>query len=83
MSVTEAVKYYQQIGTRTLLIINNCILGLLWGNQCFFLFGSHSKDGIGRVSATSKAVLLKKALNGGVDIWDYVKTYTFNDFVYF
>ena len=23
------------------------------------------------------------ALHGGVDIWDYVKTYTFNNFVYF
>ena len=27
--------YYQQIGTGTLLIISNYILGLLWGNQCF------------------------------------------------
>ena len=25
----------------------------------------------------------EKALRGGVDIWDYVKTYTFNNFVYF
>ena len=23
------------------------------------------------------------ALHGGMDIWDYVKTYTFNNFVYF
>ena len=25
----------------------------------------------------------EKALHGGVEIWDYAKTYTFNNFVYF
>ena len=25
----------------------------------------------------------EKALHRGVDIWDYLKTYTFNNFVYF
>ena len=41
------------------VIINNYILGLLWGSHCLFLFISHRKDEIGRMSATSTAVLLK------------------------
>ena len=59
MSVTEIVSDCQQIGTEDLLIINNYILGLLWGNQCFSLFDSHSKDEIGRMSVKGTAVLLK------------------------
>ena len=41
VSITEIVSDCQQIDTGPLLIINNYILGLLWGNQCFFLFDSH------------------------------------------
>ena len=59
VSITEIVSDCQQIGTGALLIINKYILGLLWGNQCFFLFDSHSNDEIGRMSATGTAVLLK------------------------
>ena len=62
VSITEIVSDCQQIGTGALLFINNYILGLLWGNQYFFLFDSHSKDEIGRVSATGTAVLLKFAV---------------------
>ena len=58
VSITETVSDCQELGTRALLIINNYILGLLWGNQCF-LFDSHSKDKMGRMSATGTAVLLK------------------------
>ena len=58
VSVTETVSDCQQVGTGALLIINNYILGLLWGNQCFFLFDSHSKYEIGRMSVTGTAVLL-------------------------
>ena len=58
-SITEVVSVCQQIGTSSLLIINNYILGLLWRNQSFFLFDSYSKDKIGRMSATGTAVLLK------------------------
>ena len=36
VSITEIVSDCQQIGTGALLIINNYILGLLWGHQCFF-----------------------------------------------
>ena len=38
MSIAEIVGDCQQIGTRALFIINNYILGLLWGNQFFFYF---------------------------------------------
>ena len=31
----------------------------------------------------SPLICAEKALHGAVDIWDYVKTYTFNNFVYF
>ena len=30
----------------------------------------------------SPLIRAEKALQGGVDIWDYVKAYTFNNFVY-
>ena len=49
----------QQIVIVNRVIINNYILGLLWGSHCFFLFISHRKDEIGRMSATSTSVLLK------------------------
>ena len=56
--ITEIVSGWQKIDTGALLIINNYILGLLWGNQSFFLFDSHSKGEIGRISATAAAVLV-------------------------
>ena len=59
MSITKIVSDCQQIGTGAMSIINNYILGLLWGNQCFFLFDSHSKDEIRRMSVTGTRVLLK------------------------
>ena len=59
VSITEIVSDCQQIGTGAPLIINNHILGLLWRNQCFFLFDYYGKDEIGRMSATGTAVLLK------------------------
>ena len=31
----------------------------------------------------SRQICAEKALHGGVDIWDYAKTYTFNNFVVF
>ena len=31
----------------------------------------------------SPLMCVEKALHRGVDIWDYVKTYSFNNFVYF
>ena len=60
LPITEIMSDSQQIGTGSLLIIKNYILGLLWVHECFFfLFDSHSKDEIRRMSATGTAVLLK------------------------
>ena len=60
VSVTEIVGNCQQIGTGALLIINNYILGFLWGNQCFFSIWPTSKHKMGRVSATGATVLIKR-----------------------
>ena len=49
MSITEIASDCQQVGIGALLIVNNYILGLLWGNQRFLLFDSRRKDEIGRV----------------------------------
>ena len=57
--ITEIVSDCQQIDTGVLLIINNHILGLLWGNQFLFQFDSHRKDEIRTMSATCTVVLLK------------------------
>ena len=60
MSNTTTVSDCQQISTGALLIINNCILDLPWGNQCcLFISDSCSKDEIARMSATGTSVLLK------------------------
>ena len=59
LSTAEIMCDCQQIGTEALLIINNYILGLILGKQCFFLFNFHSKDEIQRMSTTGTAVLLK------------------------
>ena len=44
VSNSEIVSDCQKISSGALLIINNYILGLLWGNHCFFLFDFHNKD---------------------------------------
>ena len=58
-SITEIMSDCQQIDTVAILIINNNILGLLWGHPCFFLFDSQSKDQIGRMSPIDTTILLK------------------------
>ena len=59
VSFTEIVSDCQQIGTGAMLIINNYILGLLWGNQWFFSIWFYCKDEIRRMPVTGTAVLLK------------------------
>ena len=44
LSIAEIINSAQQIGTGALLIVNNYILGLIWGNDSIYLFDSHSKD---------------------------------------
>ena len=43
LSIAEIVNSAQQIRTGSLLIVNNYILGLIWGNDSIYLFDSHSK----------------------------------------
>ena len=59
LSITEIVNSAQQIGTGALLIVNNYILGLIWGTDSIYLLDSHSKDGHGNLSSSGTAVLLR------------------------
>ena len=59
LCITEIVNSAQQIGTGALLILNNYILGLIWGTGSIYLFDFHSKDEYGNFSSTGTAVLLK------------------------
>ena len=59
LSFTEIVSSAQQIGTGALLIVNNYILGLIWGTDSIYLLDSHSKDGYGNLSSSGTAVLLR------------------------
>ena len=38
----EIVNSVQQIGTNALVIVNNYVLGLIWGNDSIYLFDSNS-----------------------------------------
>ena len=58
VSVSELVGVCQ-IGSDALLGINDYMLGILWGRQCFYLFDSHSKDKDGKVSPNDAVVLMK------------------------
>ena len=44
ISVSEIVNGIQQIAPGALIIINNYILDLIWGNDSIYLIDSHSKD---------------------------------------
>ena len=68
----------QQISTGILLIIDNYILGLLLGNQCIFLFDSHSKNEIGRMSAKGTAVLLK--FDSLLSLENYIKLVYYSNY---
>ena len=59
ISISEILNDAQQIAAGALLIVSNYILGLIWGNDCIYLFDSHSKDENGNLSSFGKAVLLK------------------------
>ena len=59
LSIVEIANSVQQIETGALLIVNNYILGLIWGNDSIYLFHSHSKDENGNVSSFGTAVLIK------------------------
>ena len=72
LSITEIVNKAEQIGTGALLIVNNYILGLIWGTDSIYLLHSHSKDEYGNLSSSGTAVLLKfdslKVLSGTFEL---------------
>ena len=58
LSITEVLNSVQQIGTGTLLIANNYILGLIRGTDSTYMFDSHNKDENSNSSNSGTAVLL-------------------------
>ena len=58
-SISEIGNGVRQIGAGALVIVNNYILGLIWGNHSIYIFNSHSKDENGNLSSSGTAVLLK------------------------
>ena len=58
LSIAKIVNRIQQIGTGALLIVNNCILGLIWRIDSIYLFDLHSKEENGNLSSTGTSVLL-------------------------
>ena len=59
LSIVDIIYNVQQIGTGALLIVNDYILDLIWGNYSIYLFDSHSKNENGNVSSSGTAVLIK------------------------
>ena len=58
-SIAEIVNCAQGIGTGALIIVDNYILGLTWGNDYIYLFDSRSKDQYGKIPSSGTTVLLK------------------------
>ena len=70
---SEIVNDCQQKDTRAQLISNNYLLGLLWGKQCFFLFDSHGKNEIERMSATDAASELSFKIHFAINMLSVAK----------
>ena len=78
LSITEIVSSAQQIGTGALLIVNNYILGLIWGTDSIYLFDSHCKDEYGNLPSSSTEVLLNfESLNS---LENYIKSVYYNSY---
>ena len=56
--IVEIVNSVQQTGPGAAFIVNNYILGLIWGIDLIYLFDSHSKDN-GNLLSSGMPVLLK------------------------
>lgn len=56
LSVAEIVYIIEQIGTGTLLIINNYLLGLIWGSDSMYFFDAHSKNENGNLLSSGTTV---------------------------
>ena len=78
LSFTEIVSSAQQIGTGALLIVNNYILGLIWGTDSIYLFDSHCKDEYGNLPSSGTEVLLNfESLNS---LENYIKSVYYNSY---
>ena len=44
LSIVEIVSNVQQFGSGALVMVNNCILDRIWGNDSTYLFDSYSKE---------------------------------------
>ena len=58
-SISEIGNGVHQIRAGALVIVNNYILGLFWGNHSIYIFDSYSKDENGNLSSSGTTVLLK------------------------
>lgn len=57
LSIAEIVYIIEQIGTGTLLISNNYLLGLIWGSDStVYFFDAHSKNENGNLSSSDTTV---------------------------
>ena len=76
LSIAETVNSVQHIGTGALLIVNNYISVLIWGNDSIYLFDSDSKDENGNLSSSGTAVLLKFDLLYSLE--NYIRSVYYN-----
>ena len=58
-SIDDIVGNCSNLGNGALLIINGYALGVLWGKNCFFLFGSHRKNSSSNICQNGTSVLLR------------------------
>ena len=59
ISISEIVNGVHRIGMGTLLIVNNCILGLIWDNDSMHLFDPNIKAEKDNLSSSGTAALSK------------------------
>ena len=78
LSIAEIVNIAQQIGAGAPFIVNNYILGLIWGNDSIYLFDSHSKDQYGNISSSGTAVLQK--FDTLFSLENYIKSVYYNTY---
>ena len=74
--MTDIVSTCSNHGQGALHIISGYVLGIIWGNNCFYLFDSHSKNGEGNISQNDTAVLLKFDTFSNLE--EYVKQIHYN-----
>ena len=79
ISVSEIVSGVQQTGAVVLLMVNNHIVGLIWGNDSIYLFDSHGKDENSNLLNSGTAVLPK--FDALYLLENYVRSVYYNTFL--